>query len=723
MNYAARALRTAEPINLARESVFEIGGLQVRPSLREVEAHKKIQPVEPRVLQVLIALSGSDGAVVSRDELIERCWGGRIVGEDAINSCISKVRALAALTDTSAFQIETIARVGYRLVRQADKENSSPPRISEALSPTTVPPPAAARRGLGSRLAVMPRTYKIVVHAGTVLVIAGVAVGLSVFFASHSPHEWTIVESHQPFISTPLIERGPKFSPDGSMIAYAAGHGATDREIYLRLRTGGNSIRLTNASFAYAPAWSPDGSMIAYLIRKSGQPCRIMLIAALGGPSRQVGRCRTAPSSSLAWDHAGNGLLFSDSTSANKPGSIFRLDLNGGPTVEVTHPAAGRENDDTDPTVSPDGRTMAFMREIAWARAQIVLHDLASGAERTMLQSYDDDDSFAWSNDSSALFIARNTSWDASLWAYPVSGGQSWRITTSPVPIGWLSSGPDGLLAMSLEFGESDLAVAPASADQPQRILDPNGAVIFSLAYAADGACAAIMRRSGATGIWLADKGGALREILRLKSDIAGALRWSPDGTKLAFIDGRSPRFSVNVVNRDGAMLQRIPVRALEVASFDWSADGKSLLAPRQDRHGWREWRIELARPNDPKPALPYGWTRVRTHDGMMFGIRDGANGIWRIDGSPRRLIDWPTDTAWRWTVSGDRIIYPDFSNPDRLVFMALPMHGGPATPIGYPTGLPYGGAYDVDPKSGQVTFEHIEHENADIGWMRVERR
>ena len=82
------------PINLAREADFRLGGALVRPSTREVIAGGRREPVEPRVMQVLVALARRQGEVVSRDELIASCWGGRFVGEDAINRCIGQLRKL-----------------------------------------------------------------------------------------------------------------------------------------------------------------------------------------------------------------------------------------------------------------------------------------------------------------------------------------------------------------------------------------------------------------------------------------------------------------------------------------------------------------------------------------------------------------------------------------------------------------------------------------------------
>jgi DNA-binding winged helix-turn-helix (wHTH) protein len=105
---------TPAPIRLAREPDFRLGVLAVRPSLCEVQANGARQRLQPRVMQVLVALARMEDRVVSRDALIESCWSGRIVGEDAINRCIGRLRRLAE-TCEGGFSIETLARVGYRL--------------------------------------------------------------------------------------------------------------------------------------------------------------------------------------------------------------------------------------------------------------------------------------------------------------------------------------------------------------------------------------------------------------------------------------------------------------------------------------------------------------------------------------------------------------------------------------------------------------------------------
>src|SRR5215207_10947789 len=75
-------------IDLASEPEFEVGGLTVKPSERAVVRNGERRELQPRVMRVLIALAQARPVVVSRDRLIERCWEGRIVGDDALNRCI-----------------------------------------------------------------------------------------------------------------------------------------------------------------------------------------------------------------------------------------------------------------------------------------------------------------------------------------------------------------------------------------------------------------------------------------------------------------------------------------------------------------------------------------------------------------------------------------------------------------------------------------------------------
>ncbi len=129
--FSART-NASELIRLSAERDFSLGDLDVRPSLREIGSGDRKEQIEPRVMQVLVALAQAGGAVVSRDELIQRCWEGRIVGEAAINRCILKLRDLTESFGPGSFRIETIPRVGYRLLHAGEPPRAQNKGVDES---------------------------------------------------------------------------------------------------------------------------------------------------------------------------------------------------------------------------------------------------------------------------------------------------------------------------------------------------------------------------------------------------------------------------------------------------------------------------------------------------------------------------------------------------------------------------------------------------------------
>lgn len=112
-------------IDLAAEREFALGAMKVRPSERLVIMNGDRRELQPRVMQVLVALAKARPQVVSREMLGKLCWEGRIVTDDALNRCILVLRHLAQDFAPDAFSIQTVPRVGHRLVenghvREAD---------------------------------------------------------------------------------------------------------------------------------------------------------------------------------------------------------------------------------------------------------------------------------------------------------------------------------------------------------------------------------------------------------------------------------------------------------------------------------------------------------------------------------------------------------------------------------------------------------------------------
>jgi len=150
-------------MQLAKAPAFRLGSLLVEPSARTVRSGDRSEILEPRVMRVLVALCEMPGQVLSRDDLIELCWDGQIVGDNAINRVISVLRRMLEQLSDGSVRLETITKVGFRIVVEGTElvGTDIPPSVVEA----TVPAPAAPLRKWTRRSAI----------AGAVLVGAGLA--------------------------------------------------------------------------------------------------------------------------------------------------------------------------------------------------------------------------------------------------------------------------------------------------------------------------------------------------------------------------------------------------------------------------------------------------------------------------------------------------------------------------------------------------------------------
>lgn len=203
----------------------------------------------------------------------------------------------------------------------------------------------------------------------------------------------------------------PRFSPDGSRIAFTSDRGGGDN-IWVMDANGGNMRQVTNESFRLLnqPDWSPDGQFIVarkhFTTGRSLGTGEVWLYHVSGGAGvRLVER----PNENFQKDLGepvfapdGEGVYFSRNTT---PGNQFiyaqdsntqlfaveRYDMETGERETVVDGAGGALN----PRPSPDGRYMAFVRR---ERTQSVLYikDLNSGEERAIYDALDRDMQETW---------------------------------------------------------------------------------------------------------------------------------------------------------------------------------------------------------------------------------------------------------------------------------------------------------------------------------------
>lgn len=208
------------------------------------------------------------------------------------------------------------------------------------------------------------------------------------------------------------FEMQPKFSPDGTKIAFTSDRGGGDN-LWIMNRDGSDKRAVTKESFRLlnSPDWSPDGRYLIgrkhFTTGRSLGTGEIWMYHLGGGDGvklvkkpnetyqKELGEPVFAPG-------GGGALYFSRNTT---PGDTFqyaqdsnrevfaidRFDIATGETTRI----AGGPGGAVRPTPSPDGKWLAFIKRER-AKSKLYLKDLATGAERKLYDALDQDVQETW---------------------------------------------------------------------------------------------------------------------------------------------------------------------------------------------------------------------------------------------------------------------------------------------------------------------------------------
>ncbi len=111
------------------------GDFELDTELFELRRSGHPHPVEPQVFDLLVYLARHRDRIISRQELLDRLWTGRVVTESTLSSAIKAARQALGDSGRSQKCIATINRRGYRFVAEAQEQPQ--PAAPAPLTPNT----------------------------------------------------------------------------------------------------------------------------------------------------------------------------------------------------------------------------------------------------------------------------------------------------------------------------------------------------------------------------------------------------------------------------------------------------------------------------------------------------------------------------------------------------------------------------------------------------------
>jgi Tol biopolymer transport system component len=178
------------------------------------------------------------------------------------------------------------------------------------------------------------------------------------------------------------------FSRDGKWIAYAA---IPDGNLWRSRRDGTDRLQLTSSGPKVSlPRWSPDGTRIAYVAAELGQPWKIYLISPQGGAPQEL-LSEATGEVDPNWSPDGGQLIFGRQALS----SNIEIEMVNVNTREVS--AIPGSEGLFSPRWSPDGR---YLAAIAYGSKQLMVYDFRSRKWTEWVNDPNNVDYPSWSSDS-----------------------------------------------------------------------------------------------------------------------------------------------------------------------------------------------------------------------------------------------------------------------------------------------------------------------------------
>ena len=102
------------------------------PGRRELTRGSAVIAIGPQVFDLLLYLLQNRARVVSKDDLLDAVWAGRIVSESTLTSHINAVRRAIGDSGEEQRLLRTIARKGFRFVAEVSEAPSSDGQSAKA---------------------------------------------------------------------------------------------------------------------------------------------------------------------------------------------------------------------------------------------------------------------------------------------------------------------------------------------------------------------------------------------------------------------------------------------------------------------------------------------------------------------------------------------------------------------------------------------------------------
>jgi Tol biopolymer transport system component/DNA-binding winged helix-turn-helix (wHTH) protein len=736
---------------------LKIGDCVLDLPRREITTPQRSLPlrITLKAQQVLMVLVAHQGKVVSREALIEWVWPDTLPTDDVLTQAIAQLRKAFCEDRDAPRYLETIAKGGYRLLAGVSWLDS--PDMDATVSDLSIVPAQAIATEIivapvAATVAPAPRRHGVLPMVVVALVVVAVAAGLVALsmrrtaetpmatqgkLAAAAPPAGATTLDYQRITSLPGDEAWPSVSPDGGQVVYSAYSSTSESATLMVQATAPVPAReltpVVKGTSDVMAAWSPDGRQIVFTRYEGADKCSLMLMPSSGGEARAIGRCLGDLMPNYSWHPDAKHLIATGVITPHvNPGVFQVLDLATGNWQPLPY-EKGERDVDMSPVYSPDGKWIAFQRNIS-------LSDLwrmpaAGGKPQRLTRLKVNIYGLAWTPDSRSIVFSGYRDDGTALLRLDIDNGRVSDLGMSESDVSYPSIGRNASsLAFMLTKSHSGIYYIPLEAldaktpvAKPQAVFSSSGKDLLP-AISPDGRqIAFISDRSARPGLWWSEleRPGSLRWIEGIIPIARFAPVWSGDSQRLLMAGRTDNDPGIYEITPATAQVRRLPIPADNPIRAEYLPDPSRLLVV-ADQGGGRLGLMLYDRSASPWRVLAsiedVVFAKVDTTRKRILFTRPARPGLWQADFNligARIIAKRPAPGApssRRLVIGREGIWLAAADEQCGLRWTALEVAGQPSRCL-LAEGLGVT-SFSYDDLHGRLYFSSEKEENSDIGWM-----
>lgn len=304
--------------------------------------------LEPMMVELLSFFCQHPDEIVSKDQLIEKVWLGRIVSDNAVSKLITKLRKVFSDDVRQPKFIATFPKKGYKFIVDVTVINESTeqnPTLDKSIVANLELNNDVSLKGTQKRVSNHSNKLASQTNSLTklsVLILCFFCVTFLYIWWDKALNKSVVATTYAKAITTEMgDELFPAFSPDGSRVAYML---EVDNRIRLMIKdvVTERTIEVSHGSdIGVGPGnWSSDGKFIVYLAATPNQ-CQYFKRSIEGlilGEPELIHNCPAGSYGTIMFSHDNERLIYTESEDRSSPYSLFEINTKSGVKKRLNQP-------------------------------------------------------------------------------------------------------------------------------------------------------------------------------------------------------------------------------------------------------------------------------------------------------------------------------------------------------------------------------------------------